>query len=509
MRQVLQSFDAESFTACVTDPPYHLTSMSRPRPDLAGKDNQFARRQAQLPSAGFMGKGWDGGDVALRPETWAEVLRVLKPGAHLLAFGGTRTYHRICCAIEDAGFEIRDCIMWVYGSGFPKSLNVSKEMDKRRFGSGQAAEFKLALSEAVRSSGKTRNQINEECGFTMRFDVPYEKDPGCWGSSLPSAEQYDVIVRVLGMSSIGEAAIETLRNWPRTRLEKLYQVIGYEERSNPPSGIVGVGRETTTIQREITAPGTTEAKLWEGYGTALKPSYEPIIIARKPLDGTVANNCLTHGCGALNIDECRVPTGEASLVRPSVRRDDNQVYGSGLGMGTQVEPKGRWPANLIHDGSEEVLAGFPDAPGQMAASIEDGADQDNQVYGAMKRGGPHHEPRLELSKSAARFFYCAKASKSDRGDGNTHPTVKPQELMNFLVRLVKMPERNLILDPFAGSGSTLLACYNEFVEAVGIDLELDHLEIMERRAKNEVEKTPLLNNIESRPTGPVQREFTL
>lgn len=397
MREVLKSFDAETFTACVTDPPYEL---------------------------GFMGKKWDKTGVVNNPETWSEVMRVLKPGAHLLAFGGTRTVHRMTCAIEDAGFECRDLMLWVYGSGFPKSLDISKQLDK--------------MAGAERE--KKRYDASQVGNFKGRQD------------SRPWIEN-------------AKAA-------------------GYHE-----------------VDGDI--PVTAAAAAWQGYGTALKPACEIIVIARKPIsESTIAGNCLKHGCGALNIDECRVQAGEA-LVRPSVQRSDNEVYGKGLGAGTQVEPKGRWPANLIHDGSEEVLAGFPQT-GPSNARPPTGRDDRGVPGFVMRRQDTDERGISDNGGSAARFFYCAKASKSDRGEGNTHATVKPLELMEYLVKLVKMPGENKILEPFAGSGTTLLACYNQFIPCVGIDLELDHLEIMERRAKNEVDKTPLLNKVDSLPT---QKEF--
>ncbi len=333
---------SDSIDACVTDPPYHLTSVVKrfgkpgSAPAQHGTDGLYARQ-----SAGFMGKTWDGGDIAMRPDIWREVLRVLKPGGHLVAFGGTRTHHRVWCAIEDAGFEIRDTVMWVYGSGFPKSHDAG-----------------------------------------------------------------------------------------------------------------------------------------DGWGTALKPAWEPIILARKPLIGTIAENMARHGTGAINIDGCRIDGG---VLRSTGNGQRERADGWGMQGGViGGSVLGRWPANLIHDGSEEVLAAFPQAIGQIAPSIEDGEPQGNVVYGAMKRGGPHHAPRNETDKSAARFFYCAKASKSDRGAGNGHPTVKPTDLMRYLCRLVT-PPNGLILDPFLGSGSTGKAAAMEGFRFVGIEREAEYVAIARAR----------------------------
>ena len=359
----------------VTDPPYHLTNGKKGGSGEASVNLDSPYGRARV-TTGFMGKQWDGGDVAMQPATWREALRVLKPGGYLLAFGGTRTFHRLACAIEDAGFELRDTIMWVYGSGFPKSHN------------------------------------------------------GEWG------------------------------------------------------------------------------------GTALKPAWEPIVLARKPLIGTVEANWREHGTGALNIDGCRVPGETPSAAMREAARRTGKTPGRPGEYRDTIEDRttperymqeragealGRWPANIIHDGSDEVLAAFPQAVGQIADASSSSSDsrKTQNVYGAMRRGrgdepsadsnnegdvGFKMKPgarRLDAG-SAARFFYCAKASKSDRGEGNTHPTVKPTELMRYLCRLVT-PAGGVILDPFMGSGSTGKAARLEGFGFVGIDLDPDHLAIAQRR----------------------------
>jgi site-specific DNA-methyltransferase (adenine-specific) len=302
---VLQLLDDNSVDAIVTDPPYGLS---------------------------FMGKKWDY-DVPSE-ELWRQCFRVLKAGGHLLCFAGTRTQHRMAVRIEDAGFEIRDMIAWVYGSGFPKSLDVSKAIDK-----------------------------------------------------AAGAEREVVGTRITGAAMSGKAS-------------------GIENGQG--------GTEFGSGQNEvpITAPATPEAKQWEGWGTALKPALEPITVARKPLIGTVAENVLQHGTGAINVDGGRV--GE------------------------------RWPANFIHDGSEEVT---------------------------------------DLLGSAARFFYCAKASKRDRDEGNHHPTVKPTDLMRYLCRLVTPPD-GTVLDPFMGSGSTGKAAVLEGFRFIGIEREEEYCEIAKARIKH-------------------------
>lgn len=349
MRMLLEGDCAEkmrdladnSIDAIVTDPPYALTGSSG--------------------AGGFMGAKWDSALPTV--DMWREALRVAKPGAHLLAFGGTRTYHRLACAIEDAGWEIRDCIMWVYGSGFPKSLDVAKAIDK--------------------SKGLKGEKIGE---------------------------------RRFGKTSTGQAS-----GWH-------------------------VNHVAVTGKQDVFALATDEAKQWNGWGTCLKPACEPIVIARKPLEGTVAANVLKYGTGAINIDACRVPTetdedlnGGAYRCKETHGRDDGWGMKQG-GGGTYKQPLGRFPANLIHDGSDEVLALFPDSKGALAPVYGKQGNQkchtgDNGIYGHYEQRDTPMFPRND-SGSAARFFYCAKASRSERGEGNVHPTVKPLALMRYLVRLV-------------------------------------------------------------------------
>lgn len=362
-REVLRTLPDASVDSIVTDPPYHLTTGKKggTGPASVNLDSPYGRARV---TTGFMGMAWDGGDVAFQAATWAECLRVLKPGGHLLAFSGTRTYHRMACAIEDAGFEIRDQIGWAYGSGFPKSHN------------------------------------------------------GEWG------------------------------------------------------------------------------------GTALKPAWEPICMARKPLAGTVEANWAVHGTGALNIDGCRVlvegearepVTGTGGL--PARHRVDEP---RAPGIVAQPHALGRWPANLIHDGSAEVLAVFPQSPGQQGAVTGDEpSSKTNAVYGDFG-GRPATAPRGDAG-SAARFFYCAKADATDRTEGlppgmrNTHPTVKPTDLMRYLCRLVT-PPGGVVLDPFSGSGSTLKAAELEGFAAIGIELDPAYIEIARRRIAADA---PLFASVET------------
>ena len=405
---VLKTFEDNSVDSIVTDPPYGLS---------------------------FMGKKWDYDvpDVAI----WVECLRVLKPGGHLLAFAGTRTQHRMAVRIEDAGFEIRDMIAWIYGGGFPKSLDVSKAIDK--------------------AAGAEREIVGREKN---------------WGTSKA----------VDGKAAFGDYA----GGW------------------------------------NITAPATEDARQWQGWGTALKPALEPITVARKPLIGTVAENVLTHGTGALNIDRCRVHADDAIAGR--------KRHGSGIAENhtsfvlpdsNNESPAGRWPANLIHDGSEEVLEGFPvtgasNSGGKSGTNANPMTWQENNSW--RERKG--HD---DNGGSAARFFYCAKASKADRNAGlddfeggktndgrkkdadnayqrgasirkNTHPTVKPTDLMRYLVKMVT-PPGGTTLDPFMGSGSTGRGAMLGGFNFIGIEMIDEYIPIATARiedAKQEFEKN---NNI--------------
>jgi len=383
-RDVMATMEDNSVDSIVCDPPYEL---------------------------GFMGKAWDNSGIAYDVTVWQQCMRVLKPGGHLIAFGGARTYHRLAVAIEDAGFEIRDQLQWIYGSGFPKSHDVSKAIDKQ----------------AGAERDKIRHKARPETSGTM-------------------------------------AANSDTRPW----IEQS-RIAGYHEvASNNPI--------------------TDLAKEWQGWGTALKPAHEPAILARKPLRGTVANNVAQWGVGGLNIDGCRVGTDEmvkgigpgiASYQKASIEHGIRQYkYGlPALRNNNPIEYKsGRWPANVILD--EEA-----------AAALD------------------------EQSGGASRFFYTAKASRSEREAGldgvekikldvgderlsggswerrdgrtsaqraNHHPTVKPIALMRYMIRLVT-PKGGTVLDPFMGSGSTGCATMIEGMQFIGIDITPEYVEIARKR----------------------------
>lgn len=401
--EVMRELDADSIDACVCDPPYHLTSIvkrfgaNNASPAQFGTDGAFARADR-----GFMGKQWDGGDIAFRAETWVEVWRVLKPGAHLVAFSGTRTYHRMVCAIEDAGFEIRDQLAWAYGSGFPKSHDISKAIDK--------------------AAGAERERVR------------HKPRPASSGTMAGSSDT---------------------RPWIEASKE-----LGYHECA---------GND----------PITDAAKQWQGWGTALKPAWEPIVLARKPLsERTIAANVLRHGCGGLNIDACRV--GEKVRVNnPGSTRPRNSM---GNGWRDDARPTiatGRWPANIAHDGSDEVLAEFAKYGESKSSGGINAGGFSGKIYGEYHTKVRANAGGLGDTGTPARFFFSAKADADDRLRSK-HPTVKPVNLMRWLVRMVT-PIGGTVLDPFAGSGTTGMACMAEGFGAVLIEREEEYVADIRRR----------------------------
>lgn len=429
-REVMATLADATFDACVTDPPYHLVSIYKRFANEARNGATVGKHAYGRHAKGFMGKTWDGGAVAFEPETWSKVLRVLKPGAHLIAFGGTRTYHRMACAIEDVGFEVRDAIMWHYGSGFPKSHDVSKGIDKAARAEREVVGIKPGHEEFANRA--TKGHIEFKNG-TEGFDRPWMHDDA-------ARERY----------------------------------------------------------HQQTAPATDAARQWAGWGTALKPATEIICLARKPLIGTVAANVLAHGTGALNIAGCRVEAGDGDYSHPgdlTKRPMGSHAWAEGSGTKvTQAPPNaiGRWPANVIHDGSDEVLAAFPEQSGGGTPERR-AADKFRNTFGDFK-GNETEEGIAGSFGNAARFFYSAKANAGDRLQSK-HPTVKPVDLMAYLCRLIT-PPGGLVLDPFAGSGTTGMACMREGFDAILIEREAEYVADIRRRLQHvEGADTPLFASV--------------
>lgn len=629
--EVLKTLDENSIDSIVCDPPYEL---------------------------GFMNKKWDSSGIAYNVELWKECLRVLKPGGHLLAFSDSRTYHRMAVAIEDAGFEVRDQIMWVYGclsedtyivtpngvnsykeikigdlvlcydkgsreysylpiediyeydikdtayritsdftdqivsrnhrclverngievfvfaeecsekevvpfiqmeyssitdiqhsttlatitpfeyegkvlcvkvptgsfvavrngkafptgnSGFPKSHDISKAIDKRGGNTHLSKEIGDAIKKARLNRGLSIKECDDKfCGGTTNWSW-FEGRPN--GQRIPSTETLtDISKEWPEISNILELVKESKR-----------KIIGNQTKArikSSNSAIPSLGEEVEYKTWDITSSTTEEAEKWQGWGTALKPAHEPICLARKPFDTTVAENVILHGTGAINIDGCRIGTNTKtnSNGKRSMYGGNSLLESKTHNPETKKYDYGRFPANFIHDGSDEVVSLFPDSKGMSGGGIR---KKESDIMPSIQVKGESDNEHLHRNDegSAARFFYCAKASKKDRDEGcegkelkarqtmgngigrqpnqdlannhNHHPTVKPTDLMRYLCRLVT-PPNGLILDPFMGSGSTGKAAMYEGFRFIGIDLDSEYCQIAEARiefALNEKDKT--------------------
>ena len=401
-------------------------------------------------------------------EAWAtECLRVLKPGGHLLAFGGTRTWHRLACAVEDAGFEVRDSIAWLYGSGFPKSMDVSKAIDK-------------AGGASPETQARTLRAARERAGMT-RDDVA--ASVGCTAASVRDWEE--------GRARAKGRAVEFITPGPEYR-DALANLLGYSADERAITGAVGDRRGDGTViglghsGKEYGPAATDAARTWQGWGTALKPAFEPIVVARKPLVGTVAANVLAWGTGALNIDGCRV-AGERPLII-SKSEDSTGILGNGLNGSSHggSTTAGRWPANVVLDETQaEALdeqSGTKMSRGHAPKAYAARKDRDAQVFSTGFTGRTGMEERYFDTGGASRFFYVAKADASERPrvNGTAHPTVKPLALMRWLVRLVT-PPGGTVLEPFAGSGTTVEACIVEGFQCIAIEREADYLPLIRQR----------------------------
>ena len=462
--ETMNAMPPESVDAIVTDPPYGL---------------------------GFMGKKWDGLPPSLE---WAEACyRVLKPGGHIAAFGGTRTWHRLAVAIEDAGFEMRDSLAWLYGSGFPKSMNVGKAIDKTRVEDEEPRAVVTSwVREQCESLGWNRKRLCEAFGVTNQPIQGWtETNPKY--AIIPTWENWQKLKALVGFGDDMDAEVWRLNgrkgtlgdNWQNAN------VVGIKK-----GAMSGWNMDGTTkfVDREEKAPATPEAQQWDGWGTALKPAFEPIVLARKPLaEKTVARNVLAHGTGAINVDACRIGTTvETWPATRSYGGDPSEVAFTKTAGGVQraqstgSAPSGRWPANVLLD--HHAAAWVDEQSGASVSSAGNRGLQKSGQHGGLAGEEMNLKPGTDYvrghndSGGASRFFYTAKAPKRERPnvDGVQHPTVKPLAIMRWLIRLVT-PPGGTVLDPFAGSGTTIEAALIEGFDPVGIEMETDYLPLIQHR----------------------------
>lgn len=518
MLDMLEVIEPNTIDSIVTDPPYELN---------------------------FMGKGWDNAGVSFNKDTWKNCYEVLKPGGYLLAFGGSRTYHRIACAIEDAGFEIRDTICYMYGSGFPKSQNIGKQLEKRLEDEKTKQKTKHDLLsmwerdiQKTKSNEKTSEMVLQSQLQEQGLQKSRETTSNVWGEE-PCLEGWDNIQkteRELQWCQICEMSKRVFingeerwicngtQNCNGEALREMFDKNGSCP-SYRPQPEQQFNRELNAIQEQWGTQACREViENWKKIGACLKPSFEPIIVARKPFKGSLVDNVIEYGVGGINIDECRV---ETKPRKTGTKPTSNEATGTGntlMGSSKNRQAEydklelGRFPANTIltYDETDfdEVCGGFPNTKSTPRTPTKGGTGGVGQATN-FKRGS--ETSNFNDSGSASRYFYCAKASKKDRDEGldcfltqkmkvtnqyelprddgsireipcrkNIHPTVKPTELMQYLVRLVS-PNGATILDPFNGSGSTGKAVMYENKERnknykyIGIELTKEYLPIAQAR----------------------------
>ena len=452
--ETMNAMPPESIDAIVTDPPYGL---------------------------GFMGKKWDGLPPSLE---WAEACyRVLKPGGHIAAFGGTRTWHRLAVAIEDAGFEMRDSLAWLYGSGFPKSMNVGKGIDKLDAADERRSRA-LEFTAWMRSTGITSAQVDAitETNMGGHFLTP---------ASQPAVATADLFDKLRPHLPEVPERIEELvaQRTVESQNFKARAVTGVREvpRGHAFAGAT-YGGDSAGREYADTRAATPEAEQWDGWGTALKPAFEPIVLARKPLaEKTVARNVLAHGTGAINVDACRIETDD-DIAKKYPNGPGGTTFGGGAMMLTEQwrQPSGRWPANVLLD--QHAAAWVDEQSGHQKDGVavnrnkNPDIEKPHTVYGGGWMNGDRPDITYGGGGGASRFFYSAKAPKSERPnvDGVQHPTVKPLAIMRWLIRLVT-PPGGTVLDPFAGSGTTIEAALIEGFDPVGIEMEPDYLPLIQHR----------------------------
>ena len=521
--EVLRTMPDNSVDSIVTDPPYGLGK----EPDALAMLTDWMQGRDYVPKGkgGFMGAEWDA--FVPQPAVWRECLRVLKPGGHIVAFAGTRTQHLMALGLQIAGFELRDMLAWIYGAGFPKSHNLkncfcgcgvmegnypttnerSEQTPKHDLRPLPNADVSAALNLANQQREVLQSGVSEQGAYKTMLRAKSEK--GIANGAEPSLEGRGNDIQEKGQLrqySLPEGAEVGATNGPAGRLYNGAPTSnGFNSEAVADPNRSGASHRPQSAQqypgelgaladeRKPQASGVGEvcsgcgkfvaAFDVSGWGTALKPALEPITLARKPLCGTVAANVQQHGTGGLNIDKCRIALGAGETGASVYSGPTGPIGGNGALGGTTRSidvtgnDKGRWPANLLHDGSPEVLAGFPETGA--GGHAKHAAATSSRIFGGFSE--VERPARIVTDTgSAARYFYCGKATKQDRDEGNGHPTVKPTAVMRWLCRLIT-PPGGVILDPFTGSGSTGKAALLEGFQFIGIEREAEYVAIARAR----------------------------
>ena len=502
--EVLRSLDDNSVDSVVSDPPYGLSNTKPAQvADVLAAWVTGETEAVPAKKGGFMGKDWD--SFVPPPAVWAECLRVLKPGGHMAVFAGARTQDLMGLSIRLAGFEIRDTLGWIYGSGFPKSMDISKAIDKRRDERHEEAlKVTKVIAERAKELGISRRDINlkingaDNSGGSAQSWTTISSA----GAHKPRVPEWDQWVRLREFLNFNDPVLDAevwrlngRKGTPGEAWEKR-EVVGVRTTG------IGTGKGGTAFigdsdNRDVTAPATDAARQWSGWGTALKPAIEPIILARKPLDGTVAANVLAHGVGGLNIDECRVgTTGGGNSCKGGDNChcfEKNEIYGATKRPVQSDETKGRFPANVLLD--EHAAKEMDEQSGVLDARGNKGPSKATYTGGGAvtfpNLAGGNFPFSYDAGGGASRFFpvfkYQAKAPKKERpvieredGSKVQHPTVKPVALMSWLVTLIT-PEGGTTLDPFAGTGTTLQAARDKGFAAIGVEQDEEYIALIEQR----------------------------
>ena len=490
----LKKLDDNSVDAVVCDPPYGLSN-TKPAQVADVLKAWVTGDTVSVPAkrGGFMGADWD--SFVPPPAVWEECMRVLKPGGHMAVFAGARTQDLMGLSIRLAGFEIRDTLGWIYGSGMPKSMDISKAIDKQRDDYPAIREVVMFIREAVAASTVDRSRLDEALGgsaIMSHFLAPSRSNAGC-----PKWDQWQTLKSILHFGDDMDAEVWRLngrKGKPGEAWEKR-EVTGVYEQPNGVNEWAGnyTGTKKAGIKERRDIPATSEAQRWDGWGTALKPAIEPIILARKPLDGTVASNVLAHGVGGLNIDACRVQTDDdtARTCNGVGTSSSFDMAASGERRVNGGSPAGRFPANVLLDehAAKEMDEQSGIVPSGGRTSARNAPKFSNGVYGEWS--GAEEKTYTPDTGGASRYFpvfkYQAKAPKKERpvieredGTKIQHNTVKPLALMEWLVALI-VPPGGTVLDPFAGSGTTLQAAINKGFTPIGIEQDADYIKLIEKR----------------------------